>query len=185
MQHITININNVQQLNIQPLGEGGLSLKGTDTEITISEVKPKEATNSKEVEQVKTIATEKSEVRNTPLSIYRGEIWLAELTDTKYLKHGEQGGFRPVLIVQNNIGNRYSPTVVALCITSKHKKDLPTHVTLPKKYSDDKESIVLCEQVKTISKERLNRRLGIVSEDMMKVVDSKILFSLGLDGSTV
>lgn len=119
-----------------------------------------------------------------PTNILRGEIWLAELTHTKHVRHGEQGGFRPVLVVQNNIGNRYSPTIIGLCITSKSKKELPTHVTIPRAYNDELDSIILCEQITTISKERLNRKIGTVSPEIMEEVNRKMLFSLALDGKT-
>lgn len=177
MQHITININTVQDLNVfNLLGED------KDSSITLDKMDLGNViTENKGDESIREGGEDMAQQHSEPIQVYRGEIWLAELTETKYMKHGEQGGYRPVLVIQNNVGNRYSPTVIVACITSKSKRDLPTHVHIPPKYAGDKDSLILCEQIKTISKERLNRRIGSIS---MEDVDKTLLFSLGLDGKT-
>lgn len=122
--------------------------------------------------------------KHVPKVVLRGDIWLAELIEPKYLKAGEQGGFRPVLVLQNNIGNKYSPSVIISCITGKDKKELPTHVVIPKSATDKKDSVILCEQIQTISKERLNRRIGKLTELQVRDMEEKLMFSLGLDKKT-
>lgn len=108
--------------------------------------------------------------------IKRGEIYLADLSP---VVGSEQGGMRPVLIVQNNMGNKYSPTVIAAAITSSLEKNkLPTHIRL----SDTelgRESIILMEQIRTIDKIRLVKYMGSVGEDIMEQVDGALKISLG------
>ena len=108
--------------------------------------------------------------------IKRGEIYLADLSP---VVGSEQGGMRPVLIVQNNMGNKYSPTVIAAAITSSLEKNkLPTHIRL----SDTelgRESIILMEQIRTIDKSRLVKYMGSVGEDIMEQVDGALKISLG------
>lgn len=178
MQHITININNVSELKITTNTEDAVEIITKGQPVGESETKMVE-TETRENENI----TE-TETVHVPKSVLRGDIWLAELTDTKYLKPGEQGGFRPVLVVQNNIGNKYSPSIIGLCITSKNKKDLPTHVVIENTHGCGKDSTILCEQIVTVSKQRLNRKIGTVSFETMQEVNKKILFSLALDGQT-
>ena len=110
--------------------------------------------------------------------IKRGEMYYADLSP---VVGSEQGGLRPILIVQNDTGNRYSPTVIAAAITSKlNKAKLPTHIQIS---ADDmglpKNSIVLLEQIRTLDKRRLKDRIGELSGSTMKRVDTALLISLG------
>ncbi len=109
----------------------------------------------------------------------RGEIYFADLNP---VLGSEQGGFRPVLIVQNDIGNKYSPTVIISAITSQiPKARLPTHVELPAPLSNlEKDSVILLEQIRTIDKKRLKKRVAKLDMDIMKQVDEALEISLGL-----
>lgn len=111
-------------------------------------------------------------------TVKRGEIYYADLSP---VIGSEQGGVRPVLIVQNDTGNRHSPTVIAAAITSQMgKAKLPTHIELQAmRYGLPKESVVLLEQVRTLEKSRLTKRLGQASPDMMQAVDEALSLSLG------
>ncbi|OOB78179.1 MAG: hypothetical protein ATN34_00400 [Epulopiscium sp. Nele67-Bin002] len=109
----------------------------------------------------------------------RGEIYEADLG----IGDGsEQAGVRPVLIIQNNTGNHYSPTIICVPLTSKCKKHMPTHHTLTKLDYEflTYDSIVLCEQIKTISKRRLSHRIGMVSKEDMKTIGEKLCVSIAL-----
>ena len=112
-------------------------------------------------------------------SVKRGDIYYADLSP---VVGSEQGGVRPVLIIQNDTGNRYSPTVIAAAITSqKDKARLPTHIQLNSLGSGlARDSIVLLEQVRTLDKKRLRERLGHVEEHVMTKVDTAIAVSFGL-----
>ena len=114
------------------------------------------------------------------MNIKRGEIYYADLSP---VIGSEQGGIRPVLIVQNDIGNRYSPTVIAAAITSQRDKTkLPTHISV--EASDcglAKDSIVLLEQVRTIDKQRLKERMGSLDVASMGQVDKALSVSFGLN----
>ena len=117
------------------------------------------------------------------MSVKRGDIYYADLSP---VVGSEQGGLRPVLIIQNDIGNRYSPTVIAAAITSRMSKThLPTHIDI---YADKaglaKDSVVLLEQVRTLDKRRLKEKMGHLDDDVMQVVNSAIAVSFGLDGAT-
>jgi len=114
------------------------------------------------------------------MNIKRGEIYYADLSP---VIGSEQGGIRPVLIVQNDIGNRYSPTVIAAAITSQRDKTrLPTHISVE---ANDcglaKDSIVLLEQVRTIDKQRLKERMGSLDTASMGQVDKALSVSFGLN----
>ena len=111
--------------------------------------------------------------------VRRGEIYYADLSP---VVGSEQGGMRPVLIVQNDVGNRYSPTVIAAAITSQQNKArLPTHIEIEARtYGLTKNSVVLLEQVRTLDKRRLRERLGCLDEKAMQRVDGAIAISLGL-----
>ena len=113
------------------------------------------------------------------MTIKRGEIYYADLSP---VVGSEQGGIRPVLIVQNDIGNKYSPTVIAAAITSqKDKTKLPTHIQVTSEGCGlQKDSIVLLEQVRTLDKKRLRERMGHVEEAVMEKVDFAIAVSFGL-----
>lgn len=110
--------------------------------------------------------------------IKRGELYYADLSP---VIGSEQGGVRPVLVVQNDIGNKYSPTVIAAAVTSKMTKaKLPTHIELcANDYGLSKDSVVLLEQIRTIDKRRLKERIGLLSDTMMSLVDNALLISLG------
>ena len=114
------------------------------------------------------------------MNIKRGEIYYADLSP---VIGSEQGGIRPVLIVQNDVGNRYSPTVIAAAITSQRDKTkLPTHISV--EASDcglAKDSIVLLEQVRTIDKQRLKERMGSLDLASMGQVDKALSVSFGLN----
>ncbi len=111
--------------------------------------------------------------------VKRGDIYYADLSP---VVGSEQGGMRPVLIVQNNVGNRHSPTVIAAAITSQiNKARLPTHIELSaRSYGLSRDSVVLLEQVRTIDKRRLREKMGRLDESLMQQVDSAIAVSLGL-----
>ena len=106
----------------------------------------------------------------------RGEIYFADLG----VNNGsEQGGVRPVLIIQNDIGNKYSPTVIVACITSKiNKAKLPTHIEIGKESGLLHNSLVLMEQIKTIDKKRLKNYIGTVPSEVMVKCDEAIKISL-------
>ena len=116
------------------------------------------------------------------MEVHRGEVFYADLSP---VVGSEQGGVRPVLIVQNEIGNRHSPTVIAAAITSRlDKARLPTHINI--RAADTglaKDSVVLLEQIRTLDKKRLRERMGRVDGAVMEKVDAAIAVSFGLTGS--
>ena len=114
------------------------------------------------------------------MNIKRGDIYYADLSP---VVGSEQGGLRPVLIVQNDIGNRYSPTVIAAAITSRMgKTKLPTHIDI---YASEvglaKDSVILLEQIRTLDKRRLRERMGHLDEGVMQKVNDAISVSFGLE----
>ena len=117
------------------------------------------------------------------MQIRRGDIFYADLSP---VVGSEQGGLRPVLIVQNDVGNRYSPTVIAAAITSKlSKSKLPTHIDVyAERVGLQRDSVVLLEQMRTIDKQRLKEKMGHLDDDAMHAVDTAISVSLGLGGDT-
>ena len=112
------------------------------------------------------------------MDIKRGELYYADLSP---VVGSEQGGIRPVLIIQNDTGNLYSPTVIASAVTSQlTKARLPTHIEIREgQYGLLKDSVILLEQIRTLDKRRLKERLGILSPAEMRKVDKAILISLG------
>lgn len=110
--------------------------------------------------------------------IKRGELYYADLSP---VVGSEQGGIRPVLVIQNDVGNKYSPTVIAAAVTSKlQKAKLPTHVPINCETSGlPKNSIVLLEQLRTLDKTRLKDKIGVLEEDVMQNVNQGLLVSLG------
>ena len=110
--------------------------------------------------------------------IKRGDIFFADLSP---VVGSEQGGLRPVLVVQNDIGNKYSPTVIVCAITSKlSKAKLPTHIELDANiYNLPKDSVCLLEQIRTIDKRRLQERISYIGGKKMKEVERALLISLG------
>ena len=116
--------------------------------------------------------------------IRRGDIYYADLSP---VVGSEQGGIRPVLIVQNDVGNKHSPTVIAAAITSKiNKNRLPTHIEVDaQNYGLARDSIVLLEQIRTLDKRRLKERMGHLDREAMDRVDRAISISFGLETSPV
>lgn len=115
-------------------------------------------------------------------TIRRGDIFYADLSPVVGC---EQGGIRPVLIIQNDIGNRYSPTVIAAAITSQPKKELPTYVEIGCIEAPQKNSVVLLEQIRTIDRIRLLEYIGNVSMLRMLLVDRALAVSVGLTSAEV
>ena len=111
--------------------------------------------------------------------IRRGDIYYADLSP---VVGSEQGGIRPVLIVQNDTGNKYSPTVIAAAITSQlGKNKLPTHIPIEARAVGlSRDSVVLLEQIRTIDKRRLKERMGRLDGEMMTAVDNALAVSMGL-----
>ncbi|MCD7723146.1 MAG: type II toxin-antitoxin system PemK/MazF family toxin [Clostridiales bacterium] len=116
------------------------------------------------------------------MTIKRGDIYYADLSP---VVGSEQGGVRPVLIVQNDVGNRYSPTVIAAAITSKRdKNNLPTHIEVDARNCGlAKDSVVLLEQVRTIDKRRLREKMGALEGMDMGKVNEALSVSFGLTGA--
>jgi len=115
------------------------------------------------------------------VNIKRGDIYYADLSP---VVGSEQGGIRPVLIVQNDIGNRYSPTVIAAAITSRfNKANLPTHIPIDAAGSGlSKDSVVLLEQIRTLDKRRLKEKMGSVDVRAMQEINRALSVSFGLIG---
>ena len=113
------------------------------------------------------------------MTVKRGDIYYADLSP---VIGSEQGGLRPVLIVQNDIGNKYSPTVIAAAITSQiNKTKLPTHIELyAESFGLAKNSVILLEQIRTIDKRRLKEKIGHLDEYLMDKVNDAISISFGL-----
>ncbi|KGK87311.1 MULTISPECIES: type II toxin-antitoxin system PemK/MazF family toxin [Clostridium] len=112
--------------------------------------------------------------------VKRGDIFYADLSP---VVGSEQGGIRPVIIIQNDVGNKYSPTVIVAAITSQiNKAKLPTHVEISSEdYGLNKDSVVLLEQIRTLDKKRLKEKIGHMSNSDMKKVDAALLISIGLN----
>ncbi|MBX6394534.1 MAG: type II toxin-antitoxin system PemK/MazF family toxin [Alicyclobacillaceae bacterium] len=113
------------------------------------------------------------------MHIKRGDIFFANLSP---VVGSEQGGFRPVLVIQNDIGNRFSPTVIVAAITAQiQKAKLPTHVEIDAKtYGLDRDSVILLEQIRTIDKQRLTDKITHLDDEMMNKVNESLMISLGL-----
>ncbi len=113
------------------------------------------------------------------MKVSRGDVYYADLNP---VVGSEQGGVRPVLIIQNDIGNKYSPTVIISAITSRiDKAKLPTHVEIGSETNElEKDSVILLEQIRTIDKKRLQRQVTHLDEKTLKKVDRAIEISLGL-----
>lgn len=114
------------------------------------------------------------------VQVRRGEIFYADLNP---VVGSEQGGIRPVLVVQNDVGNKYSPTVIIAAITSQiDKAKLPTHVELCNdEYGLEKNSVILLEQLRTIDKRRLKEKVAYLASEIMEKVDKALKISLGLE----
>lgn len=113
------------------------------------------------------------------VTVKRGDIYYADLSP---VVGSEQGGVRPVLIVQNDVGNKYSPTVIAAAITSqKEKAKLPTHIKLDSQNCGlSRDSVVLLEQIRTIDKKRLKERMGKLDNNSMHMINQALSVSFGL-----
>lgn len=116
--------------------------------------------------------------------IKRGDVYYADLSP---VVGSEQGGMRPVVIIQNNIGNHYSPTVIVAAITARiSKPKMPTHVGIDAKHVGiEKNSVILTEQIRTIDKQRLKDRVSHLDDSTMKEVDHALLVSVGLSKASV
>ena len=113
--------------------------------------------------------------------IKRGEIYYADLNP---VVGSEQGGIRPIIVLQNDVGNKYSPTVIAAATTSRlTKAKLPTHIELTKENTPmPKDSVVLLEQIRTIDKSRIKEKIGELPPDIMQRINDALLLSLGFYG---
>jgi len=111
--------------------------------------------------------------------VKRGDIFYADLSP---VIGSEQGGIRPVIIIQNDVGNKYSPTVIVAAITSQiNKAKLPTHVEISsEEYGLNKDSVVLLEQIRTLDKKRLKEKIGHMTESDTQKVDEALTISVGL-----
>ncbi len=118
------------------------------------------------------------------MTVKRGDIYYADLSP---VVGSEQGGVRPVLIIQNDIGNRYSPTVIAAAITSQQEKThLPTHIKIGADGCGlSKDSVILLEQVRTIDKQRLKEKMGTLEKPSMALVDKALSVSFGLNNKYI
>lgn len=114
--------------------------------------------------------------------IKRGDIFYADLSP---VVGSEQGGVRPVIVIQNNVGNKYSPTIIIAAITSQiNKARLPTHVEISAPHFGlPKDSVVLLEQIRTIDKKRLREKIGRFNDEMMNQIDEGLKISLGFRDS--
>lgn len=114
------------------------------------------------------------------MRVKRGDVLYADLSP---VVGSEQGGVRPVVIIQNNMGNKYSPTVIVAAITSQtNKTNLPTHVNIQDENINlPKNSVVLLEQVRTIDKRRLRDKVGMLDDKTMRKIDKALILSLALD----
>ena len=113
--------------------------------------------------------------------IKRGEIYYADLNP---VVGSEQGGIRPIIVLQNDVGNKYSPTVIAAATTSRlTKAKLPTHIELTRENTPmPKDSVVLLEQIRTIDKSRIKEKIGELPPDVMQQINDALLVSLGFYG---
>lgn len=118
-------------------------------------------------------------MENLNLEVKRGELYYADLSP---VVGSEQGGVRPVLIIQNDIGNKYSPTVIVAAVTSQiNKAKIPTHIEIScQEFSGlQKDSVILLEQLRTLDKRRLKEKIGMLSKSKMEKVNNALLISLG------
>ena len=112
------------------------------------------------------------------MKIKRGDIFYADLSP---VIGSEQAGIRPILVIQNDIGNKYSPTVIVLAITTKKKSNIPTHINVKAgKCGLDKDSIILVEQVRTLDKIRLKEKIGTLDDVTMEKVKNALRISLNI-----
>lgn len=112
------------------------------------------------------------------MTIKRGDVFYADLDP---IVGSEQGGIRPVLVVQNDIGNKYSHTIVVLPISSAKKSKMPTHIHIFDSRILPKDSVILAEQIRTIDRNRLQKYVGSLKYDIMEKVDIAVTISIGVD----
>ena len=112
--------------------------------------------------------------------VKRGDLFYADLSP---VVGSEQGGIRPVLVVQNDVGNKYSPTIIAAAVTSQiNKAKMPTHIEISaKKYGLVKDSVILMEQIRTIDKKRLKEKIGHADDELMQRVNKALSVSFALE----
>ena len=117
------------------------------------------------------------------MSIKKGDLYFADLSP---VTGSEQGGIRPVLVVQNDVGNKYSPTIIVAAVTSRRNKaDLPTHVEIAADGNGlSKNSVILLEQLRTIDKTRLKERIGTIDRNRLPEVNEALSVSLGIDSKS-
>lgn len=117
------------------------------------------------------------------MSIKKGDLYFADLSP---VTGSEQGGIRPVLVVQNDVGNKYSPTIIVAAVTSRRNKaDLPTHVEIAADGNGlTKNSVILLEQLRTIDKTRLKERIGTIDRNRLPEVNEALSVSLGIDSNS-
>lgn len=122
-------------------------------------------------------------IHTETIMIKRGELYYADLSP---VVGSEQGGVRPILIVQNDTGNKYSPTIIAAAVTSQlNKAKLPTHIEIcANEFGLNKDSVILLEQIRTLDKRRLKERIGELSPIAMQKVNTALLISLGFETIT-
>lgn len=114
------------------------------------------------------------------MRVKRGDIYYADLSP---VVGSEQSGIRPVLVIQNDVGNKFSPTIIAIAITSRQKAKLPTHIEIEgTKYGLDKDSVILAEQIRTLDKRRLKSKVGTVDKETMEKVKKALEISFGIRG---
>lgn len=114
------------------------------------------------------------------MKVKRGEIYYADLSP---VIGSEQAGIRPILVVQNDVGNKFSPTIIGIAITSRQKIKLPTHIEIEgTKYGLDKDSVILAEQIRTLDKKRLREKVGMLDNETMEKVKRAIEISFGIRG---
>ncbi|MBE7038112.1 MAG: type II toxin-antitoxin system PemK/MazF family toxin [Ruminococcaceae bacterium] len=111
--------------------------------------------------------------------VKRGDVFYADLSP---VVGSEQGGIRPVLVIQNDVGNKYSPTVIIAAITSQiNKAKLPTHIEISgEEYGLNKDSVILMEQVRTVDKKRLKEKIGHLDDELMERVNEALEISFGI-----
>ena len=117
------------------------------------------------------------------MSIKKGDLYFADLSP---VTGSEQGGIRPVLVVQNDVGHKYSPTIIVAAVTSRRNKaDLPTHVEIAADGNGlSKNSVILLEQLRTIDKTRLKERIGTIDRNRLPEVNEALSVSLGIDSNS-
>lgn len=114
------------------------------------------------------------------MKVRRGDIFYADLSP---VVGSEQAGVRPIVVIQNDVGNRYSPTVIGIAITSKEKIKMPTHLEIDgTKYGLEKDSVILAEQIRTLDKSRLKEKVGRLDKETLEKLKKAIEISFGLRG---